>query len=231
LTLGALFNGGHGKYRTFNSFTDADNVYGRGEVDSYGGSVFSRYDLRNGFYTDGAVYFGSTNNEFDTTFNNAAYHYDFDSPYIGFHAGIGRQVSFGRGLLDVSLRYLGMWEESENITLDGENVSFASGESNRLRLGGRYYTQNNSKCNPCEPNKTRRLNGYIGAVWDYEFSGNANGYVGDASILAPSIRGGTAIGELGLSATLQRVEVYAGLEGYLGKREGFGGNVGAVVRF
>ncbi|MDR3108248.1 MAG: hypothetical protein LBU65_00990 [Planctomycetaceae bacterium] len=75
------------------------------------------------------------------------------------------------------------------------------------------------------------MNGYVCAVWDYEFSGEANGYVGSASILAPSVRGGTAIGEIGLNATLRRVELHAGLEGFLGQREGFSGNVGGVWRF
>jgi hypothetical protein len=73
------------------------------------------------------------------------------------------------------------------------------------------------------------LNGYIGAVWDYEFSGEANGYASNAPVLAPSVRGGTAIGEIGLNATLRRIELHAGLEGYLGQREGFSRNVGAAV--
>jgi autotransporter-associated beta strand protein len=238
LSVGAAFNGGHGNYNTFNSFARGD-VYGRGEIETYGGSVFAKYYLNSGYYTDSALSFGSSNNKFDTFFNNKAYSYDFNSPYVGFQAGIGREFSLGKGLADVSLRYLGMWEESEDVTYGTTAVHFASGESNRVRLGGRYKfaKRNNTVCGaePCEAvdcsASARALSGYIGAAWDYEFSGNANGYVGSASILAPSVRGGTAIGEIGVNAKLGRADVFTGVEGYLGKREGVSGNVGAVWRF
>jgi hypothetical protein len=136
------------------------------------------------------------------------------------------------------MRYLGMMEESEGVTYGTTAVHFASGESNRLRLGGRYLfaNRNNTACgaDPCEAVDcvpARSLAGYIGAVWDYEFSGESRGDVGSASVLSPSVRGGTAIGEIGLNATLRRVELHAGLEGFLGQRKGVSGNLGGVWRF
>ncbi|MDR3109374.1 MAG: hypothetical protein LBU65_06770 [Planctomycetaceae bacterium] len=63
-------------------------------------------------------------------------------------------------------------------------------------MGGRYTFANwNNRATvrgaaPCDPREAvscsvpaRSLNGYIGAVWDYEFSGNANGYVGTLQFL------------------------------------------------
>ncbi|MDR0870348.1 MAG: autotransporter-associated beta strand repeat-containing protein, partial [Planctomycetaceae bacterium] len=238
LLLGTSFNGGHGDYKTFNEFTRG-NVFGRGEIETYGGAVFAKYNLSGGYYTDGAVYFGASGNKFDTAFNRQNYHYDFNSPYVGVQAGIGRRIKIAPaargGELDLFARYLGMWEGSENATFGRNTVHFAHGESNRLRLGGRYYLAPplvcGGDCEPCSAVNTRQIKGYIGAAWDYEFSGTSRGNRADVSILAPSIHGGTAIGEVGLSATLRRVELHTGIEGYLGKREGFSGNVGGVYRF
>jgi hypothetical protein len=233
-TLGALFQGGWGNFDTFNQFAAA--VRGKGKTDSIGGSVFGKLNLQNSFYVDSAAYFGSAGTKFDVTFNGANLSYDYNSSYGGYHIGLGRVTKISnRLLMDASLRYFGMFESGEQLTLAGQAVRFASMDSQRLRFGTRIQRYNRiaAYCDPCSmaDEVTRLAGGYVGAAWEYEFSGDANGTVAGLAIASPSYRGGTGIGELGVTGQTGNLRYNLGVEGFLGKREGVSGNAGVTFNF
>jgi outer membrane autotransporter protein len=73
---------------------------------------------------------------------------------------------------------------------------------------------------------------YIGAAWKHEFDGRARATTNGFDIPAPSIRGDTDIGELGLSLRPSLdlpLSFDLGVQGYVGKREGVTGSL--QIRF
>ena len=74
----------------------------------------------------------------------------------------------------------------------------------------------------------------IGAAYEHEFDGRARATSYGYSLDAPSLKGGTGIGELGLtlkpSKTLP-LSFDLGVQGYAGKREGVTGSLQARWEF
>ena len=84
------------------------------------------------------------------------------------------------------------------------------------------------------PSMNECVSPYIGAAWEHEFNGRAGATTRGFSIPAPSLRGDTGIGELGLSfkpsATIP-LFFDLGIQGYVGKREGVTGSLQAKLEF
>ena len=69
----------------------------------------------------------------------------------------------------------------------------------------------------------RTLSPYLGAAYEYEFDGTARATTGGYAIDAPTLRGGTGIGEAGLMwkpASHRGLYADLGVQGYTGTREG-----------
>lgn len=82
-------------------------------------------------------------------------------------------------------------QEGDSVRLStGENLRFKDADSSRLRFGGRFAYTVNEHVAP-----------YIGAVWEHEFNGTARATTNGFDINAPNLRGGTGMGELGLTLT------------------------------
>ncbi|MDR2925325.1 MAG: autotransporter outer membrane beta-barrel domain-containing protein, partial [Azoarcus sp.] len=96
-------------------------------------------------------------------------------------------------------------------------VRFNSADSNRLRVGTRFVYAVNEYASP-----------YIGAAYEHEYDGKARASTYGYSIDAPSLRGDTGIGEIGLtlkpSQTLP-LSFDLGVQGYTGVREGVTGSL------
>jgi outer membrane autotransporter protein len=96
-------------------------------------------------------------------------------------------------------------------------------DSYRLRLGGRFAYAVNEHISP-----------YVGVAYEHEFDGKAKASTYGYSIDAPSMKGGTGIGELGLtikpSPTLP-LSFDLGVQGYTGKREGVTGSLQLKFEF
>ena len=62
----------------------------------------------------------------------------------------------------------------------------------------------------------------IGTAWEHEFSGDTCATTNGLSIDAPSLRGGTGVGEVGIAwnPAARGFHVDFGIQGYTGKREG-----------
>jgi hypothetical protein len=234
--LGAAFQTGWSHLNARLDITDhrGREVRGDGNDDFYGGQCFIRQNWRNGLYADASFSLGRTDVSFETTLqdvNGNTARYDMNSLYTGFHGGLGYQYKVSSfSTLDVSARYLSMRHRGGNVVIAGNPFHFDTMDSRRLRLGGRF---------------TRgcvHFSSYVGAAWEYEFSGHARAaaYAFDQGmpvifdVEGSSLQGGTGIGELGIMFRPRRnrdIAVNLGLEGYLGKRGGVTGNAGFCWQF
>jgi len=105
----------------------------------------------------------------------------------------------------------------------GDPIRFDSVDSHRLRAGGRFNYAVNAYIAP-----------YAGLAYEYEFDGKAAATAYDQSIPAPSLQGGTGIGELGLTVKGNKnmpLSIDLGVQGYVGTREGVTGSLQVRYEF
>jgi len=221
--LGAFFESGWGNYNTYNSFNNAPSVIGGGSTNYYGVGVFGRHDFNaagpGNIYTETSLRTGRVKTSFATSdLGGGNTKYDSSSNYHGAHIGAGYLWKvMGNSTLDLSAKYLWTRTGSDGVMLaTGDPIKFHSSDSHRVRTGGRFTYAMEETVKP-----------YLGAYLDYELDGKANGTAYGYKIDAPSLRGATGIAEAGL--TIQpspsgSLFVDIGLQGYVGKREGFTGS-------
>jgi outer membrane autotransporter protein len=233
LTVGAFFEYGNGSYDTYNSFGNAASVHGDGDIYHIGGGVLGRMDFANTgpgrFYAEASGRAGGVHNRYDSSdlrdAQGRSAEYDNSSAYYGFHAGAGYVWNLtDRASLDLYGKYFWTRQEGDSVTLStGDPVKFKDADSSRLRFGGRFACAINEYVSP-----------YVGAAWEHEFDGKARATTNGFDLDAPSLRGDTGIGELGLtfkpSQTLP-LSFDLGVQGYAGKREGVTGTLQARLEF
>jgi len=229
LTLGAFFEYGNGSYDTYNSFSNAASVKGKGDMYNIGGGLLGRFDANCGGYLEASFRAGGLHNEYkngdlrDDTGRQAEY--DSSSAYYGFHLGSGYIWNMNdKASLDLYAKYFWTRVEGDSVKLStGDPVTFKDTDSSRLRFGSRFAYAVNEFVSP-----------YIGAAYEHEFDGKARAATNGFDIPAPSMRGDTGIGELGLvlkpSQTLP-LSFDVGVQGYTGKREGVTGSLQMKYEF
>jgi outer membrane autotransporter protein len=227
LTLAGFFEYGNGSYDTYNSFSNAASVHGDGDIYHIGGGVLGRMDfLDTGpghFYVEASGRAGGVHNEYTNgdlrDSQNRRAEYDTSSTYYGLHLGVGYLWNINeKASLDLYGKYFWTRQEGDSVTLStGDPVKFDDVDSHRLRGGARFAYAVNEHVSP-----------YVGAAWEHEFDGRARATTNGFDIDAPSLRGDTGMGELGLtlkpSQTLP-LSFDLGVQGYTGKREGVTGSL------
>jgi len=226
LTVGVFFEYGYGSYNTFNSFASNPNVQGNGSNNYLGGGLLGRLDLKGNqtgnFYGEASFRAGSlANNYASADIGGTPASYDSNSPYFGFHLGSGYVWKVKDKLnLDSYAKFFWMQQNGDSVTLStGDPLSFENIQSTRIRVGTRLnYALND------------RVGLYAGAAWEYEFNGDANAATNGFSIMAPSLVGGTGIGELGVTARpfkggkAENITLGLGVQGLVGQQSGVLGN-------
>ena len=229
LALAPFFEMGRGKYDSYNSFSAASSVKGRGDANYYGGGLLARYDVEagafTGLYTEASARGGwvgttfSSHDLHDSSGQQA--HYDSGAAYFGGHAGLGYIWPLnGQDSLDFSSKYLWTRQNGDSVKVANDPIEFEASDSYRWRNGVRF--------NHALDVDTGSLSPYIGAAFEYEFDGKASATAYDRPITAPSLKGGAKIGELGLvykPVASGDLSVDFGLQGYAGMREGFRGDL------
>ncbi|MCL2000348.1 MAG: autotransporter domain-containing protein [Planctomycetes bacterium] len=229
LTIGAFFEYGNGSYDTYNSFSNAASVNGDGDIYHLGGGVLGRMDFVNNVYAEASARAGGVSNEYkngdlrDAMGRKASY--DSDSAYYGLHAGLGYIWNITeQASLDLYGKYFWTRQEGDSVTLStGDPVKFKGVDSHRLRLGGRLTYAVNEYVSP-----------YVGAAYEHEFDGKARATTYGHDIDAPSLSGGTGIGELGVTLTPSidlPLSFDLGVQGYVGTREGVTGSLQVKYEF
>jgi outer membrane autotransporter protein len=231
LTLGAFFEGGRGSYNSHNSFSNAASVDGDGDTSYYGAGLLGRYDLTqgalSGLYFDASARLGRTEADFrtgDIQYNGWKANFESDSLYYGLHGGLGYLWTFSdKALLDLSAKLLWTRQQGDSLTVHTDAVNFKDADSVRTRLGGRFSYAASEYVSP-----------YVGAYWEHEFDGKLRSTVNGQNIDAPSIKGDTGIGEIGLSfkpAPDSLISLDLGVQGYTGQREGVTGSLQFKLEF
>jgi autotransporter passenger strand-loop-strand repeat protein/autotransporter-associated beta strand protein len=232
-TGGVFFEYGTGSYDTYNGFSNGVAIDGDGNAWYIGGGILARMDfLKLGpgrFHLEASGRAGKAHNEFESSdlrdYNGRKAEYDISTPYYGLHVGTGYIWDLSEALsFDTYGKYFWTHLEGDSARLEsGDPVRFKDINSQRLRLGGRIAYVVNEYCSP-----------YLGAAWEHEFEAKARGSAYGDPLDAPSLKGDTGIGELGLSLRAPlTVPVFfdLGVQGYTGKREGVTGSLQLRIEF
>jgi len=208
-------------------------VEGNGTTRYLGGGLLARMDFANlgpgHFYAEGSGRMGSVHNHYNSDGLQDGYgqHASFttDVPYYGLHAGSGYVWNALESLsVDAYAKYFWTRQGAYSLTLStGDPVEYDPADSNRLRLGSRMTYA-----------LTERFSPYIGAAYEREFNGKTEATTYGQPIAAPSMRGDTGIGEVGLSVKPSATVPFTvdlGVQGYAGKREGVTGSLQAKYEF
>lgn len=233
LTTGFFFEYGNGSYDTYNSFANAASVRGGGDTRYRGGGLLGRMDYAHDgqgrFYAEASARLGRLKNDYaaidllDAAGRAAAY--DSSALYYGLHLGAGyvRDLADGASLALYG-KYFWTRQEGDSLRLSsGESIRFDDVDSSRLRLGLRYARA-----------LSERTRFYVGAAWEHEFDGKARATTNGYAIDAPSLKGDTGIGELGLTFAPSKhapLTFELGVQGYTGRREGATGSLQIKLRF
>jgi hypothetical protein len=228
LTLGVFVEGGRGEYDAYNDFAGYASVSSSGDTSYYGLGAAVRYedngDKRGHFYGDGSIRFGKTDTDFTSDLRDpagTAAAYDSDATYIGAHLGLGYVKNLTESSdLDVYTKLLWTHQGGDTVTTStNDPIEFGATDSLRWRTGLRYHKTSGDN----------RFRYYIGAAYEHEFGGDADATAyGQYAIDAPSIEGGTGIGEIGFTFRKSPTDPFSvnlNLAGYMGRREGFGGSL------
>ncbi|MDR1613249.1 MAG: autotransporter outer membrane beta-barrel domain-containing protein [Planctomycetota bacterium] len=217
LLLGIFFDAGYADYDTHNAFASGA-VRGDGDSRYFGGGLLARHDWQNGFHAEASARAGVMKNRFasDLTdmFGNRA-RYDVSSAYFGAHAGAGYQWRLNdRAVLDLSGEYLWSRQNGGSVVAAGDPVRFEPDDSRRLRAGARLAYALNDSVSP-----------YAGAAFEYEFDGRARAGAYGYNYGVPSLKGGSGVGEIGLTVRRGRFTADLGAQGHIGRRTGVTGGL------
>ena len=221
LTLGGFIEGASGDY----DGRGGSSPGGEGGVSYRGAGALLRFDKSGGetgrSYYDASLRFGRAKNDFTGAILNGGTKitYDSSSFYGGLHLGAGRVQKTGEGEnIDAYGKLLYVYQGGDDVILsNGTAVNFEPINSLRFRGGLRWRKESKSGSAV-----------HLGAALEYEFLGGAKATAqGTYSIEEPSIRGTTFIGEAGLSLKAKNALIDLKVEGYAGKRKGFGGGIQA----
>ncbi len=234
LVLGAFMETGWGQYTTHSYFPTFGEVRGTGETSYVGGGALMRYRLDNvakklrGLALDASLRAGSQATDFASfdlrDANGTIADYELDSTYIAGHAGLSYTFQpSDKVATTIYARYLWTHIDNDDADICSDHVTFEDMSSNRLRFGMRSAWQVNAKWQP-----------YAGLAYEWECSGTARAVTHGAGITAPSMRGGSVIGEIGAvwqPKTTRPLWLEFAAQGSAGKNTGYAGKVGVSIGF
>lgn len=216
LAWGLFYENGTGRYDADNSFLGV-NFTGRGSLHYHGGGAAVRYTAESGAYCEASFRAGTLDSAMtDAVMDGKQDFYGFDSrsSYWGTHAGAGWKTCRGEGEWDLYGKYFHTEVDGGSLSIGGDHFEFSGMTSDRLRLGARYTARAEGAWSP-----------YAGFAWEYEFDGEGAMRVGGFDAPEESLRGGTVIGEAGVTwrPSDSRWRASFLLRGYAGERDGVSG--------
>ena len=215
--LASFLEYGNGSYNTHNDFSSG-RLKGSGNTDYFGLGAMGRWVSRNNTYIDGSLRVGKVSTDFkaDLFGDGQKATYDYNTLYYGGHFGLGYLYDEIDDMqLDLYAKYLATGQEGKKITISsGENLRFKESISSRVRAGLKANFFNVETVRP-----------YLGAAYEYEFSGKANATAYHMKWDAPSLKGSSGVGEAGLTWVRDSWAFTLGAEGYVGQRQGVTGTL------
>jgi hypothetical protein len=226
VTLAAFIEYGQGSYDIDSSLKKLSGKGGGGDLRYLGGGYMARLAFaaseHGHFYGEHSFRAGVLENEYKNSYMRDALGrkaaYDSAARYYSFHFGGGYSYNIAENTpLELYAKYFYTRLAGDSVRLTTEDpVKFDPISSSRLRFGSRL-SHNGATLSP-----------YLGAAFEREFNGHARARSYNVEFDAPSLAGNTGVGELGFTlrpAPESRLALDFGLQGYLGKRRGWGGSL------
>ena len=214
LTFGPFIEYGRGNY---DSYLD-DGTHGSGKTSFVGAGVMAKIET-DSHWVDGSLRVGRTKSDYTGLAT-----YDTTSTYYGVQVGAGKDFHVNESdTVGAYVRYAYSHTAGTSATLSsGETYDFDAVNSHRLRLGTRYTH-----------GMTALGQFYAGLAWEYEFDGDARATSQGDSAPSPSLKGSSALLELGYRFAPQgsRMSYDLNLNGWQGKRKGVTGGVSVKWAF
>lgn len=222
--LGAFIELGGGSYDSYNDFNAID-VRGDGNFRYYGAGLGARFELPSELYTDGSIRLGRIKTDYQSDIPAASKaKYSASRNYYGAHAGLGKVIGFeGASSLDIYSKIFYLTLGKRDVEVVGDRIELKKSTSLRVKAGAKYSKK-----------VSENLAIYAGAAFERGLMGEAKGYnkTYDAPIQSPSIKGNSAIAELGSSFDAsENLNFGFKIEGVIGKKRGFGGGLEATYKF
>ena len=213
---GVAVEHGRGDY---DSYLDNGN-HAEGDLKATGGVLFAEVKKESGVHYDAALRAGRISTDYN---NDAGVSYDDRVTYLGFSLGGGKEFSVNdKACVDVYGRLAySHTAGSDVISSDGNENHFDAVDSKRVRVGARYVLSLNDKS---------KL--YAGAAWQYEFDGDARGYIDGYGTPVPSLKGHSGMAELGYKLEAgKNLSLDFNVNGWAGKQKGVAGGIGLQWKF
>ena len=212
LTFGPFVEYGRGSY---DSYLD-DGTHGSGKTSFFGAGMMAKLETGS-HWIDGSLRVGRTKSDYTGLAT-----YDTTSTYYGVQVGAGKDFHVNEtDTVGAYVRYAYSHTAGTSAHLSsGETYDFDAVNSHRLRIGTRYTH-----------GMADFAQFYAGLAWEYEFDGDARATSQGDSAPSPSLKGSSALLELGYRFAPQgsRMSYDLNLTGWQGKRQGITG--GASVKW
>ena len=232
LTLGPFAEYGKGNYDTVQTSAAGQEVSGDGDSQYMGGGFLLRVDFKDTgagrYFAEASARAGRLENNFSVNWQGVGeslgvISYKTTTPYYGIHLGYGGSWDVASSTaLDIYGKYFFAREGEGSASLSGgEAIEFENLTSSRIRGGARVAYSSND-----------RLALSFGGAYEYEMNGENKASMLGLSINAPSLKGGTGIGEFVIGyrpSEDSMTSISFGIQGYAGKREGITGSF--AIRF
>jgi hypothetical protein len=219
---------GTGGYDTFASVPRYGDLFGDGDVRTYGGGIFMKTIFTSRTILEASVRGGGFRNEFrlkgDPWVQHPEMHNaDTGGTYLGGHVGVTQQFELrDSSLLETYGKYFVTRTNSDSFrTSFGDEISIADSTSSKIRVGGRWT----------EDISAEKIQFYFGLAFEHEFDGKVTGKNGpDPFLHTVNPTGTSGFGELGLNFNpMENLSVTVGAFGWAGQQKGGGGN--AAINF
>jgi outer membrane autotransporter protein len=233
VTFGAFAEYGKGDFDTHNSFPGSADVNGDGDTEYVGGGILVRADLGDTGtghpYVELSARAGQVRTEYSSrdlvSLSGVVASYNSRAPYYGVHLGAGYIWDLtGSFKLDAYAKWLWTRQGGDSVRLStGETVDFEDVDSSRVRLGARVTWKANEHASL-----------FAGAAWERELDGVARARTNGFPFEAPSLKGSTGIGELGVALKPSEgspLSVELSVAGYTGRRQGVTGSLMVSFEF
>jgi hypothetical protein len=228
--IGLFAEYGDGNYDTYTFVPRYGEVFGEGDVKTFGGGIFIKTLFSSNTFISASFRGGGIQNEYSLTQDPWILHpevhsADTQSSYIGAHLEVGQKFQvYDGGELEGYGKFL--WTHSPQDTFTtrfGDNISIDSFDSARLRIGARLISNLRED--------TVQL--YFGLAGEHEFDGDVSGKLNEDRFTHKVDTSGTSgFGELGINITPNEyVTISIGAFGWAGNARGGGGSASVNFSF
>jgi hypothetical protein len=224
-TVGLFGEFGTGDYDTYSNVPRYGEIFGDGEVQTYGGGLLFKTTFTQNTSIEASVRGGGIKNTFSVTrdpyLKNPQIHSsESDNAYFGGHLGVTQKFDIN-DLTNIEGYGQFLWTrttQDDFVTRFGDDVHIDPTDSSRARVGARL---NRNLFDD-------KIKLYVGAAVENEFDGKITGTYAQDRITNPAkIEGVSGFGEIGIDikpTESKNVSINLDVFGWAGRQQGVGGN-------